>query len=189
VSSYDPTVLPPGLPVPEDDGAADHLPGLEVPTLRLDSTEGELDLAHEAEGMLVLYVYPRTGRPGLDPPAGWDETPGARGCTPQSCGYREHGDELRGLGARVLGLSAQPLADQREAVERLRLPHPVVADPELRLAAALDLPTFVFAGQRLYKRLAFVAEGGRIARVFYPVFPPDENAADVAAWLRGRPSS
>jgi peroxiredoxin len=186
VSAYDPTVLPSGLPVPEDDGAADHLTGMPVPSVRLPSTQGELDLAEEAAGQLVLYVYPRTGRPGTEPPAGWDETPGARGCTPQSCGYRDHGAELRALGARVVGLSAQPLADQREAVERLRLPHPVVADPELRLAAALDLPTFEFDGHPLYKRLALVAEQGRIVKVFYPVFPPDENAAEVVAWLRER---
>jgi peroxiredoxin len=186
MSTYDPTVLPSGLPAPEDDGAADHLHGLELPSLPLQSTDGELDLASEAEGLLVLYVYPRTGRPGVEPPAGWDETPGARGCTPQSCGYRDHGAELRALGARVVGLSAQPLADQREAVQRLGLPHPVVADPELRLAAAVGLPTFEFDGRPLYKRLALVAEGGRIVKVFYPVFPPDENAAEVVAWLRRR---
>ena len=188
MSAYDPTVLPEGLPVPEDDGAADHLPGLDVPPLRLASTAGELDLAREAEGLLVLYVYPRTGRPGVEPPAAWDETPGARGCTPQSCGFRDHGGALRALSARTIGLSAQPLPDQREVVERLGLPHPVVADPKLRLAAALRLPTFDFAGTRLYKRLALVAERGRIVKVFYPVFPPDENAAEVVAWLERRPS-
>jgi peroxiredoxin len=186
--SFDPRVLPAGLPVPEDDGAADHLEGLSLPSLRLPSTQGELDLGREAEGLLVLYVYPRTGRPGVESPAGWDETPGARGCTPQSCGYRDHGDELRELGARVVGLSAQPLEDQREAAGRLGLPHPVVADPELKLAAALKLPLFDFDGQRLYKRLSLVAERGRIVKVFYPVFPPDENAAEVVAWLRERGS-
>jgi peroxiredoxin len=185
---YDPTVLPAGLPVPVDDGAADHLTGLELPPLRLDSTQGELDLAREAEGLLVLYVYPRTGRPGVAPPAGWDETPGARGCTPQSCGYRDHGAELRELGAAVVGLSAQPLEDQVEAAGRLGLPHPVVSDPELHLAAALRLPTFEFDGGRLYRRLSLVAEQGRIVKVFYPVFPPDENAAEVVAWLRERGS-
>jgi peroxiredoxin len=184
--TYDPTVLPRDLPVPEDDGAADHLTGLPMPSLRMESTQGDLDLAREAERLLVLYVYPRTGRPGIEPPAGWDETPGARGCTPQSCGYRDHGDELRELGARVVGLSAQPLEDQHETAERLGLPHPVVADPELRLVEALDLPLFEFDGQRLYKRLSLVAERGRIVKVFYPVFPPDENAAEVAAWLRAR---
>jgi peroxiredoxin len=183
---YDPTVLPTDLPVPEDDGAADHLTGLAVPSMTLPSTQGELDLAEQAEELLVLYVYPRTGRPGVEPPSGWDETPGARGCTPQSCGFRDHGVELRELGATVVGLSAQPLDDQVEAAERLGLPHAVAADPALRLADALELPTFEFHGRRLYRRLALVAEGGRIVKVFYPVFPPDENAAEVAAWLRRR---
>jgi peroxiredoxin len=184
--SYDPRVLPSGLPVPADDGGADHLTGVELPTLRFESTQGELDLA--SVRLLVLYVYPRTGRPGVEPPADWDATPGARGCTPQSCGYRDHGVELRALGAHVVGLSAQPLEDQREAAERLGLPHPVVADPELRLAGALELPLFEFEGKRLYKRLSLVAEAGRIVKVFYPVFPPDENAAEVVGWLRTRSS-
>jgi peroxiredoxin len=185
--TYDPTVLPENLPVPEDDGAADHLPGRLVPPLYLETTAGELNLAAAAAGLLVLYGYPRTGRPGIEPPAGWDETPGARGCTPQSCGFRDHGAELRELGAKVVGLSAQTIDDQREAAERLGLPHAVAADPDLRLADALDLPTFEFDGRRLYKRLTLVAEEGRIAKVFYPVFPPDENAAEVVAWLRGLP--
>jgi peroxiredoxin len=184
--THDPTVLPPNLPVPEDDGAAAHLVGVEIPSIRFETTKGELDLADAAAGLLVLYVYPRTGRPGIEPPQGWDETPGARGCTPQSCGFRDHGAELRDLGATVVGLSAQTLDDQVETAERLGLPHAVAADPALRLADALDLPTFEFDGERLYKRLALVAEGGRVVKVFYPVFPPDENAAEVAAWLRRR---
>jgi peroxiredoxin len=183
---YDPTVLPKNLPVPEDDGAADHLEGRLVPPLYLETTQGELNLAAAAAELLVLYVYPRTGRPGAEPPREWDETPGARGCTPQSCGYRDWGVELRELGATIVGLSAQTLDDQREAADRLGLPHAVAADPDLRLADALRLPTFEFEGRRLYKRLAFVAEEGRIVKVFYPVFPPDENAAEVLAWLRSR---
>ena len=185
---YDPTVLPAGLPAPDDDGAAAHLEGAEFPSLRLETTRRELALADAAKGLLVLYVYPRTGRPGAEPPKEWDETPGARGCTPQSCGFRDHGAELRELGATVVGLSAQPIEEQREAAERLGLTHAVAADPELRLAEGLALPTFEFDGQRLYKRLAVVAEAGRIAKVFYPVFPPDENAAEVATWLRARGS-
>jgi peroxiredoxin len=184
--TYDPTVLPAGLPIPEDDGAADHLEGKLVPPVFLETTDGELNLATAAAELLVLYVYPRTGRPGIEPPAEWDETPGARGCTPQSCGFRDRGAELSAMGATVVGLSAQPIEDQREAVERLGLPHAVAADPELRLADALGLPTFEFEDQTLYKRLALVAEDGRIVKVFYPVFPPDENAAQVAAWLRAR---
>jgi peroxiredoxin len=184
---YDPTVLPANLPVPEDDGAADHLPGRLVPPLYLETTAGDLNLAAAAAGLLVLYVYPRTGRPGVEPPAGWDETPGARGCTPQSCGFRDHAAELEALGATVVGLSAQTIDDQSEVAERLGLPHAVAADPELRLADALRLPTFEFQGQRLYKRLTLVAAEGRIVKVFYPVFPPDENASEVVAWLRGIP--
>ncbi|HEX2293626.1 MAG TPA: peroxiredoxin [Gaiellaceae bacterium] len=183
---YDPTVLPANLPVPDDDGAADHLEGRLVPPLYLETTQGELNLAAAAAELLVLYVYPRTGRPGVEPPPGWDETPGARGCTPESCGYRDWGDELRELGATIVGLSAQTPDDQREAAERLRLPHAVAADPDLRLAGALRLPTFEFEGRRLYRRLTLVAEEGRIVKVFYPVFPPDENAAEVLAWLGAR---
>lgn len=185
--THDPTMLPPGLPVPEGDGGADHLEGASVPSLRLETTSGPIDLADAAAGLLVLYAYPRTSRPGVEPPAGWDETPGARGCTPESCGFRDHGAELSDLGATVVGLSAQTIDDQREAAERLGLPHAVAADPELRLADALDLPTFEFDGRRLYKRLTLVAAEGRIVKVFYPVFPPDENAAEVVAWLRGLP--
>jgi peroxiredoxin len=184
--TYDPTVLPAGLPVPDDDGAADHLGGRLVPPLFLETTHGELNLAAAAAELLVLYVYPRTGRPGVAPPQGWDETPGARGCTPQSCGFRDWGAELEELGATVVGLSAQTIEEQREAADRLGLPHAVAADPELRLADGLRLPTFEFHERRLYKRLTLVAEDGRIAKVFYPVFPPDENAAEVLAWLRGR---
>jgi peroxiredoxin len=184
--SHDPTVLPPDLPVPADDGAADHLEGLAFPSIRLETTHGELDLAEPAAGLLVLYVYPRTGRPGIEPARGWDETPGARGCTPQSCGFRDYGAELRDLGATIVGLSAQSLDDQVDAAERLGLPHAVAADPALELGAALGLPTFEFEGQRLYKRLALVAQDGRVVKVFYPVFPPDENAAQVLEWLRDR---
>ena len=184
--SYDPTVLPAELPVPADDGAAAGLEGRLIPPLYLETTDGELNLAAAAAELLVLYVYPRTGRPGVEPPAGWDETPGARGCTPHSCGYRDHGAELRELGAAVVGVSAQTLDEQREVAERLGLPHAVAADPDLRLADALGLPTFEFGGRELYKRLALVAQHGRIVKVFYPVFPPDENAAEVVAWLRER---
>ena len=180
--SNDPYTLPADLPVPHDDGAADHLTGMELPELELESSHGPVNVRE----FDVLYVYPRTGRPGVEMPAGWDETPGARGCTPQSCGFRDAHGELRALGMRVAGLSAQPLADQLEFAERNEMPFPVIADPALELGAALTLPTFEIQGQVLYKRLALVADGGRIAKVFYPVFPPDENAADVLAWLRSR---
>lgn len=179
-----PYVLPADLPVPVDDGAADHLEGMALPMLALPSTSGtEIELPIAAEGTLVLYVYPRTGRPGEPLPEGWDEIPGARGCTPQSCAFRDHFAELRTLGADVLGLSAQPLADQVEFAQRVGLPYPILSDPGLELADALRLPTFEVAGMRLYRRLTLIAREGRIAKVFYPVFPPDRNAADVVAWL------
>src|SRR5438445_9614582 len=154
----DPYVLPEGLPVPEDDGAADHLPGARIPALVLDSSQGPVDLAELAAERGVLYVYPRTGKPGVPMLPGWDAFPGARGCTPQSCAFRDHAEELAELGARVAGLSAQTLDDQIEFAERNHMPLPVIADPTLRAAQLLDLPTFEIAGHRLYRRLALVAE-------------------------------
>src|SRR3954447_6611766 len=184
--SADPYVLPPNLPVPEDDGAADHLPGTRLPSLVLDSSAGPVDLGELAADRLVLYVYPRAGRPGRPSLPGWDEIPGARGCTPQSCAFRDHEAALGELGARVAGLSAQSLEDQVEFAGRNHIGYPVIADPERLLGAAIGLPTFEVAGQTLYKRLALVAEGGAIVKAFYPVFPPDRNAGDVVAWLRTR---
>lgn len=179
-----PYLLPPNLPVPIDDSAADHLVGATIPVLSLPSTAGEpIDLAVAAGETLVLYCYPRTGRPGELLPPGWDAIPGARGCTPQSCAFRDHHAKLQGLGASVLGLSAQPLADQVEFAARVALPYPILSDPDLKLAAALDLPTFEVAGMTLYRRLTLIARAGEIAKTFYPVFPPDRNAVDVIAWL------
>ena len=172
--------LPPDLPVPEDDGAADHLVGLHLPDLALDSSRGEVNV----RDFDVIYVYPRTGRPGQPLLPGWDDIPGARGCTPHSCAFRDAHGELESLGVRVAGLSAQTLDDQLEFGERNRMPFPVIADPGLELGAALRLPTFEIAGLTLYKRLAVIAEAGQIVKVFYPVFPPDANAGDVLAWLR-----
>ena len=180
---FDPHVLPDGLPVPVDDGAAEHLTGAELPDLVLPSSQGAVNI----RDFEVLYVYPRAGRPGVPPLQGWDEIPGARGCTPQSCAFRDASDELAALGARVAGLSAQTLDDQLEFAERNHMPFPVIADPERKLGAALRLPTFETAGLTLYKRLALVAEEGRIVKVFYPVFPPDRNAGDVLAWLKANP--
>jgi peroxiredoxin len=177
--------LPPDLPVPEDDGAADHLPGAEMPHLSLPSTAGtELDLRQESEGTLVLYVYPRTGKPGEPLLPGWDDIPGARGCTPESCSFRDHAADIERLGARVLGLSAQSLEDQHEFAERVGLPYPIISDPELELAKALNLPTFETSGLTLYKRITLIVRDHRIVHVFYPVFPPDEAAANVLSWLR-----
>jgi peroxiredoxin len=175
--------LPPGLPAPVDDGACDHLTGAAVPKLGFESSAGPVDLAEFAAERAVLYVYPRTGHPDRPVPDGWDAIPGARGCTPQSCAFRDHADELRELGARVAGLSAQTLEEQVELSERLGILYPVIADPELRLRDSLGLPTFEFEGVTLYRRATVVFEQGRIAKVFYPVFPPDRNAEEVVAWL------
>jgi peroxiredoxin len=183
VAAHDVYVLPEGLPEPEDDGACAHLPGGTIPPLMLPSSSGPVNLAELARERLVLYVYPRAGRPDRPMLPGWDEIPGARGCTPQSCAFRDHAAELAAHGATVAGLSAQNLEDQLEFAERNRMPFPIVSDERLELAAALRLPTFAVEGLRLYKRVTLVAERGRIAKVFYPVFPPDRNAADVLAWL------
>ena len=156
-----------------------------MPGVVLASSAGPVDLAELCAGRGVVYVYPRSGRPGEPLLPGWDETPGARGCTPQSCGFRDHAVELGELGARVAGVSVQSLADQVEFAERNVMPFAVLSDPELRLRDTLGLPTFRIEGLELYKRLAFVAEAGRIVKVFYPVFPPDRNARDVLDWLRG----
>lgn len=180
--SHDVYALPANLPAPEDDGAADHLTGLDLPDLELESSLGTVNV----RDVDVLYVYPRTGRPGVPMLPGWDETPGARGCTPQSCGFRDAHAELRALGRRVAGLSAQSLDDQLEFAERNHMPFPVIADPQRKLGAALGLPTFDIEGLTLYKRLALVAENARIVKVFYPVFPPDANAGDVLRWLHER---
>jgi peroxiredoxin len=179
--------LPVDLPIPVDDGACDHLPGLALPSVPLLATSGETIDLERLTGLTVVYAYPRTGRPDEDPPAGWDEIPGARGCTPQSCAFRDHHQELHNLGARVYGLSTQDSAYQREAVERLHLPFPLLSDANLVFATALRLPTFEVAGMTLNKRLSLIIDNGRIEQVFYPVFPPDRNAANVMAWLERRP--
>ena len=183
---HDPTFLPPGIPVPQDDGAARHLTGMKLPDLALPATRGgAINLALLA-GRSVLYVYPRTGVPGVDLPPGWDDIPGARGCTPQSCGFRDHFAELKTLGvSHLFGLSTQDTDYQREAAERLHLPFAILSDAKLAFARALNMPTFSVAGMMLLKRMALVIDDGIIDKVFYPVFPPDQNAAEVVAWLRG----
>jgi peroxiredoxin len=184
---HDPTVLPTELPAPQDDGAARHLAGMGLPSLALAATDGsQVDLS-KLSGRTVAYVYPRTGVPGQPLPQGWDEIPGARGCTPQSCGFRDHFGELKRLGVtHVFGLSTQDTAYQREAVERLHLPFPVLSDERLALARGLALPTFTTSGMTLLKRMALIIDDGVISKVFYPVFPPDKNAEEVIAWLRNQ---
>jgi peroxiredoxin len=183
--THNPQILPSDIPVPQDDGAADHLAGMTLPDLALPATDGASVNLAKLAGRTVVYIYPRTGVPGVDPPPGWDDIPGARGCTPQSCSFRDHFAELRDLGvARVFGLSTQDTAYQQEAVSRLHLPFPILSDEKLALAKALRLPTFSAAGMTLLKRMALVIDDGVIARAFYPVFPPDRSAAEVIAWLR-----
>jgi peroxiredoxin len=177
--------LPPDLPVPEDDGAADHLAGIKLPALELPSTlGGTLDLAAAVNDRLVAYVYPRTGTPGQPSPGGWDDIPGARGCTPQSCAYRDSLAEFTALGATVVGLSTQAPTEQREFAEREHIPFALLSDSDLHLARTLRLPTFEVEGMTLYKRLTFIAEAGTIVKAFYPVFPPDRDAGEVLTWLR-----
>jgi peroxiredoxin len=200
--SSDYNALPEGLPAPIDDGAAAGLVGRTLPDLALPSTLGgesslsELAASPGIDGetargggvtrLLVAYVYPMTGTPGEALPQGWDEIPGARGCTPQSCGYRDTVAAFERLGAAVVGISAQTAAEQAEFAAREHIPYPLLSDDGLRLAAVLGLPTFEAEGRTFYRRLTFVAAAGRIAKVVYPVFPPDRDAAAVLAWLGER---
>jgi peroxiredoxin len=175
--------LPDGLPEPVDDGAADHLAGMRVPPVALPATSGRLVRLDELPGRTVVYCYPRTGRPDEDPPPGWDAIPGARGCTPETCGFRDDHGRFLELGVRVFGLSTQTTEEQREMVSRLAVPFEVLSDADLRLAGALRLPTFEVAGMTLIKRLTLVIDDGVISHVFYPVFPPDRHASEVLEWL------
>jgi peroxiredoxin len=183
--------LPANLPVPSDDGAAKHLFGRTMPNLTLPSTAGdEVELAASGPQLTVLYIYPLSGRPGVDLPEGWDSIPGARGCTPEACGFRDHFSAIQVAGAeRLLGLSSQSTDYQAEFAERLGLPFPLLSDTRLELARALNLPTFTVQPQRLYTRLTLVLRGSEIEHVFYPVFPPDEHAAEVLGWIRERNAS
>jgi peroxiredoxin len=182
---HNPLELPDDLPVPLDDGAARHLAGLALPDVALAATDGSQVNLSRLPGRTVVYVYPRTGRPGQPMPTGWNAIPGARGCTPQSCSFRDHFNELRALGVRQLyGLSTQDSDYQREAVERLHLPFAILSDAQFALQRALRLPTFEVDGMVLLKRMALAIDDGTIVKVFYPVFPPDRSAAEVLAWLR-----
>jgi peroxiredoxin len=178
------TELPKDLPVPVDDGAAAHLKGMSLVKIALSSTDGaNVELA-SLPGRFVIYIYPMTGRPGVPLPDGWDGIPGARGCTPQSCNFRDHYKELNALSTGVFGLSAQDTEYQREARDRLHLPFQLLSDSSLQLKSAMRLPTFRVHGLELYKRLTLIVETAKIEKVFYPVFPPDKNAEEVLAWLK-----
>src|SRR5215813_235609 len=183
--THNPQFLPPGIPAPQDDGGARHLSGTKLPDLALPATDGSAVNLSKLTGRTIVYVYPRTGVPGVDPPEGWDQIPGARGCTPQSCSFRDHFGELKRLGvAQLHGLSTQDTAYQREAATRLHLPFAILSDEKLALGRAINLPTFSTAGMTLLKRMALVIDDGVISKVFYPVFPPDKNAAEVIAGLQ-----
>jgi peroxiredoxin len=180
------TELPPNLPVPKDDGACAHLTGRHFPDLPLPSTSGARINLRQKPGLVVLYAYPMTGRPGVPLPARWDEIPGARGCTPESCGFRDHHAEIRRFGAEVFGLSTQSTDYQREVRERLHLPFDLLSDETFAFSEALALPTFEIASMRLLRRVTFIGFSGVIERVFYPIFPPDRHAADVVSFLKAR---
>ncbi len=187
---HNPMVLPEGLPVPQDDGAARHLTGMRLPDVSLPATDGSVVNLSRLAGLTVIYAYPRTGRPGQPLPEGWDAIPGARGCTPQSCGFRDHFTELQRLGVdHVFGLSTQDEDYQREAATRLHLPFALLSDAKLEVARALALPTFKVTGMVLLKRLTLIAQDAVIEKVFYPVFPPDKSAAEVMEWLASRSGS
>jgi peroxiredoxin len=188
--SDDLNALPPGLPAPTDDGACGHLRGTAVPPIALPSTRGRLVRLDEVDTRwAVVYAYPRTGVPDVDSPPGWDAIPGARGCTPQTCAYRDRAAELRALGATVFGLSTQSTEYQLEMAKRLHLPFEVLSDSELLLTPALRLPTFRYGDWTLLKRHTLILSRGQIEEVFYPVFPPDADAEKVVGWLRERVGS
>jgi len=177
--------LPPNLPRPVDDGAASHLRDMLMASISLRSTENRMVNLSELNGpRTVIYCYPMTGVPGKPLPEGWDMIPGARGCTPQTCGFRDHYQELLRFDIAVSGLSTQTPEYQREMADRLHLPFEILSDAEFKLCEALRLPTFEVDGMRLLKRLTMIVRSGRIEHDFYPVFPPNESADEVLRWVR-----
>jgi peroxiredoxin len=189
VDANDISRLPPDLPIPIDDGACDHLPGMRVPDIALRATSGRDVVLARLPGWTVVYTYPRTGEDGQPPPPGWDEIPGARGCTPQTCGFRDHYRELTQLGAAVFGMSTQMTDYQREMVERLHVPFEVLSDAHFEMVHALRLPTFTFRQMTLMKRVTMFLRDGVIEHVIYPVFPPDRSAGEAVRWFAGVASS
>lgn len=182
--SADLTSLPGNLPIPIDDGACDHLAGAELPVVALPSTSGRVVDMTQVAGPIVIFAYPLTGRPGRQLPTDWDAIPGARGCTPEACGFRDHYSELRGQGAALFGLSTQSTEYQQEVRDRLQLPFHLLSDEMCVFADSLRLPTFTVDRMRLLKRLTLICRNGRIEHVFYPVFPPDQHAAQVVMFLK-----
>jgi len=176
--------LPANLPVPLDDGACQHLQHAILPDIALASTQGQSVNLRKLAGWSVIYIYPMTGQPGIALPDGWDSIPGARGCTPQSCAFRDHHAELQQLSVQVFGLSTQTTAYQAEAAARLHLPFALLSDAEFAFTEALKLPTFEVSQQRLIKRITLLVLDGKIEHYMYPVFPPDQNASQVIDWLR-----
>jgi len=194
---HDPTTLPPDLPVPQDDGAASHLLGMALPDIALASTANRIVHLEGLKGKTVIFFYPRTGVPGRPPPDGWDLIPGARGCTPQSCGYRDLVAEFASLSVALCGISTQTTEYQREFAERMHLPFELLSDAGLALTKAMKLPTMEMPAitdglepggpTTLIKRMSWYCDQGKILRVWYPVFPPDQNASAVLAWLKSLP--
>lgn len=176
--------LPNDLPVPVDDGASNHLPGLFLPNIQLAETNGELIQLSKLQGRHVIYIYPMTGQPNIALPEGWDNIPGSRGCTPQSCSFRDHADELGKLNTKIFGLSSQTTEYQLEVKSRLHLPFELISDSRLILKQTLGLPTFYANNFELYRRLTLITENNKIVKTFYPVFPPDKNVEDVITWLK-----
>jgi len=176
--------LPADLPIPQDDGSTDHLKGMQLPRVSLQASNGKrIDLA-DIKGRLVIYCYPMTGQPNVALPDGWDQIPGARGCTPQSYSFRDHYKELQALSTEVIGLSVQTTEYQKEMVDRLHLPFPVVSDLHYQFQQALNMPTFVTAGMTLLKRVTLIANNGVIEAVHYPIFPSDSDAVWVVDYLK-----
>ncbi len=179
--------IPPGLPIPQDDGSTDHLKGLRLPTVSLKATDGSTVSFGNISNRWVIYCYPMTGQPNIALPDGWDQIPGARGCTPQSCSFRDHYQELQALGAEVVGLSVQTTEYQKEMVDRLHLPFPVVSDSDYQFQKALKMPTFIAGGMRLLKRVTLIANHGVIEAVHYPIFPSDSDPGWVIDYLKRHP--
>jgi len=177
--------LPTDLPIPQDDGSTNHLKGMKLPNVSLTATNGKAIKLGDIKGKLVIYCYPMTGQPNVALPDGWDQIPGARGCTPQSCSFRDRYQELQALGAEVIGLSVQTTEYQKEMADRLHLPFPVVSDVNYEFQMALNMPTFIAAGMTLLKRVTLVANNGIIEAVHYPIFPSDSDPAWVIDYLKG----